>query len=690
MNIKDFFAAKENPPELYWSLVIEPGFVQAGIWYIKDQKTEVVDTSPVTTWSEDEDLTGAVDAALSSCVQKLPEDFEEPTKTVFGVSSSWVTGGEIKEEYLDKIKKICSELSLTPSGFVVLPEAISHYFKFLEGSPLNAIVVGLRNQELEISVFQTGNLIGTTQVARSVSIIDDCIEGLTRFEGATPLPSRIILYDGKGGELDEAKNTLSGGSWDESEKVKFLHAPKVEALESEKKVTAVSLAGATEIGGVSEMKMESDNEDKNLLPAPAVETAKDLGFVVTNDEVGKPPELSTKAAPVTLPVVLLSPPKDYLKIIRETFLGIYKSLSSKSTILLAVFGAILIGIFTFWWFYPKAVVTIYVSPKSFEEEFDMAFDSEEIVETSVSGEKTKNTSGVKLVGDRAKGSVQVRNGTALPINLAAGTVIFSSGNLEYTLDESASVSAAISPGTPGTANSPATAGSIGAEHNLAKDETFKVGNYPRAEVDAVATADFSGGSSREISAVSEDDADKLREELEAELLEKAKIELTTKTTGDNLFIGDLTSFDESDESFSHKVGDEADSVKLSLTMDAKGVVTDRKKLAEAVKEKIKDNIPTGFILRDTQISYEFEFKEEDSNGDSVFGVVAKVNFLPEVNQDEIIGKISGRLPNVVESYLASVPGFSRAEIRINPHFPGRFGTLPRVKKNITIEIASER
>lgn len=652
----DFLTKKETPSEAFWSLVLEPGFVQAGIWFVKDGLVEMIDTSPATPWSEDGDLNQAVDTSLSACVQKLSEDFEEPTKTVFGVSSSWVEGGAIRQEYLEKIKKICSELSLTPAGFVVLPEAISHYFKFQEGTPVNAIIVGLRGEELELSVFKTGNLIGTTQVARSLSVSDDVNEGLSRFEGIAPLPSRIIVYDGKEGELDEARNALSGENWGGSEKVKFLHTPKVEILEVDKKVMAVSLAGATEIAGVSQptLKIEKPQEVDNL------------GFVVEREQPDTP-----------------KPSFKFPKLPK------FPRLNVKLPVIFIFLGVAVLSVGAFWWFYPKATVAIYVSPKSFEEELEVAFGGQEAVSILVSGEKTKNTSGIKLVGEKAKGTVAIRNGTAGAINLNTGNVLLSAGDLEFTMDTSASISAALSPGSPGTTTAAVTAAAIGAQYNLAKDETFKVGNYPKAEVDAVATDNFSGGTSREISAVSEDDRDKLKEELEAELTENAKKELSSKASLDQIFIPELVSFEEKTVSFGHKVGDEADNLKLSLSMDARGIITDKKRLADSVREKIKDKVPQGFVLRDSQITYEFEFVEEDSNGNFVYKVIAKVNFLPEINQDEIIKKISGRIPEVVESYLMAIPGFTRAEIRLNPRFPGRFGTLPRVKKNITIEVASE-
>ena len=151
MNLKDFLSNREHPPELYWSLVIEEGWVQAGVWYIGETAAEVVSISPGAAWGTEDELTGAVDTALSSAIQKLPENYKEPNKTVFGVSASWVKGGEISEEYLSKIKTLCTELSLTPVGFVVLPEAIAHLCKSEEGSPLNAIVLGLGSGKIDIS-----------------------------------------------------------------------------------------------------------------------------------------------------------------------------------------------------------------------------------------------------------------------------------------------------------------------------------------------------------------------------------------------------------------------------------------------------------------------------------------------------------------------------------------------------------
>src|SRR3989304_8008751 len=230
---------------------MEPGWVQAGIWDINQNKAEVAATSPATAWETDEELIGACDTALSSAIQHLGEESPEPEDTVVGLNSTWVSEGNIKQEYLEKIRKICQKLALKPVGFVVLPEAISHPLKSEEGSPLSAIVLGVGKDTLEVSVFKLGNLGGVSQIARSVTIVDDVSEGLARFAGSEAFPSRFVLYNGKEGELEEVRQALINVAWEEAGKIKFLHTPKVEIIAPERKILAVCLAGASEIADVS-------------------------------------------------------------------------------------------------------------------------------------------------------------------------------------------------------------------------------------------------------------------------------------------------------------------------------------------------------------------------------------------------------------------------------------------------------
>lgn len=731
MNLKDFLTSRESPPELYWSLVIEKGWVQAGIWYINETSAEVLNISPGAAWEVEGELVGACDAALSSCVSKLPENYEEPSKTVFGVSSSWVKNGEIQDEYLAMIKTVCTDLSLTPVGFVVLPEAIAHLYKSEEGAPLSAIIIGLGPADLEISVFKLGNLIGTTSVARSVSITEDVTEGLSRFEGATPLPSRMVVFDGKGVELEEAKEELMKASWEGIDKMKFLHTPKAETLSSDRKVLATCLAGAAEIGNVTGVTSKEENveeetyppeeEIKNVTEPDEETTAEDLGFVIGEDVTTnqKPAEfVPISTPPVSPPVSPISPqptPKieSYLQKTKSLFHGFSSrfamhgpKISSQGNkkplyIILILMAAILIGGGLYWWFVPRAVVTIFVAPKSFQEQLSISFNTKgqfdqskailpaQTISSQASGDKTKATSGTKLVGDKSTGSVQIVNGNGKSINLAAGTILTSGSGLKFVTATEASVSGQLIPGSPGTATLAVTAGDIGAQYNLAKGEVFKVGVFEKSLVAATSQADFSGGSSQQIAAVSADDQKNLEADLKTELSSTVMADLNNKVTDSQLLVNDLSGLDVTNESFDHKVNDVADTLKLSLSVSATGVVADKEKLQHYAADTLKNKIPTGYAIRNSEIKFKFKFVEKQ--GDNlIYTVDISTNFLPMTDSDNIVSKIVGKSIPVATDYLTSIPGYIRAEIALKNSLPGPLKTLPHINKNISIQVAADQ
>ena len=723
MNLKDFLNNRDKPPELYWSLVIEKGWVQAGIWYIGKTDAEVLNISPGAAWGSEDELVGACDAALSSCVAKLPENYKEPNKTVFGVASSWVKNGEIQDEYLAMIKKVCTDLSLTPVGFVVLSEAIAHLYKSEEGSPLSAIIVGLGSENLEISIFKLGNLVGTTSVARSVSITEDVTEGLSRFEGASPLPSRMVVFNGRGGELEEAKEELMKASWEGSEKMKFLHTPKAEILASDRKVLATCLAGAAEIGNVSgisskEEKIEEEAyppeaEIKNVTEPEAEVNVEDLGFVVGEDVTKSQQPVPLPPSPVVSPQPATPKMGSYLQKTKSLFHGFSSKFLSRGPkissqgskkplyFILALVLFIILGGGAAYWFLPKAVVTIFVAPKSFQEQVSISFSTAGIFDESkaiipaqtitsqASGDKTKSTTGAKLVGDKAGGSVQVANGNGDPINLAAGTILTSLSGLKFVTNTDASISGQLLPGTPGIATLSVTAGDIGAQYNLAKGEVFKVGVFDKSQVAGTSQADFSGGSSQQIAAVSADDQKSLESDLKTELSGKVINDLQNKASDNQLFVNDLAALDITSENFDHKVGDVADTLKLSLMVNGIGILADKLKLQQYAADTLRDKIPAGYALRNSQINFKFTFIGKQGD-DLLYTADISANFLPMINSDDIISKILGKTVPVTVNYLSTVPGYTRAEVKLNPSLPGSLKTLPRVKKNITIEVAADQ
>ncbi len=734
---KDDSADKEN---YYWSLVIEDGWVSAGIWSIRDDQAKIIVSTSPFAWELDEELISASDSALSTAIQVVSGEIPEPSETVFGLPSSWISGSQIKEEFLEKIKDLCSELSLKPIGFVVLPEAIAHFIKIEEGSPLSAVTIGIYKEKIEVSVFKFGNLTGTTQVARSVSLVDDVVEGLSRFsEAKTGFPSRFVLYNAREKDLEEAQQILLKVNWEDNQELKFLHPPKIEIIDAKRKIYAVSLGGASEIAQVNsilveekevreplslnlEEQLEKESLEKENLPS------KDTGFVVEKDiaqmqeevpekglEEAQTEESHFKSLEFETPTSFTPQTSKALKIFNlgsylTKFFDFVKGIpklggSALRPIYLAAFiliAVFLLG-FLFWWFYPKAEITVYVSPKILEDEVSVKVDtnkekdffdvdnslvSGEIVETQVAGESSKETTGVKIVGEKSKGSVTLYR-VGSEITIPKGTLIHGPAGLDFVLDDEVTIASG-SAGTPGTANVSVTASDIGSQYNLASGSRFSVGNYSTSDIEAKNESPFSGGYSKELKAVSDEDQKELRENLEKELLEKAIQQLSQNLESDKIFIKDSTEQSISKEEFSSKVGDEAENLKLSLELSVKGIVINKVKFLEVVSQKLSEKVTENFFLDKKDMNFDFDLIGS-KDGVYDFTVSISANLLPFVNTKDLKERIKGNYIEVSKEILErEIPGFLRADYKIKPVFSGRLKTLPHVAENIEIELVAER
>lgn len=703
----------DKEQEYYWSIIIEPEWLHVGVWTIRDSAVQIVASAKPRKWTATEDLVTQADEALSEAVKDFPEDAPEPDKTVFGLPPAWVTEGQVKKDYLEYIRQLCSQLSLKPSGFVVLPEAVAHAMKIEDGAPLTGIIVGIHKSEIDVTLFKLGNLVGTVHVGRSVSIFDDVVEGLARFHSTEGLPSKFILYGGDVDELEEVSQQLIQSDWANLsvENVKVLHTPQVETVDSRKSVSAVSLAGASELENISSIMTEKDEP---------VEKPEDVGFVTGKDiaETAVPvaasvpnndnyednsEELDALPAKRTLPKLGLKFPsfksKPSLPVVKLPSIGLGGNKAARIAIPLVILLVVL-GIV--WWNVPKAEVTIYVAPQILEETTEVSFDTDrsepdwgsrilpaQVISTTVNGEKTRSATGSKTVGDRATGSVTLRNGTLEEISLSANTVLVGPNGLKFSIDEAVTVPERVSLTAPGEAAVEVTAEDFGSEYNLASGEEFTVGNFPKLEVDGIVEEALSGGSSRDITAVAADDLEVLEDELTAELVEDGASDLQSQVNSNQQFIADSVQLVSSETDFSHKVGDEASNITLSLESTVEGVVVSKEILNMLYAHILNDQVPVGFVLNENQIRMELENIEED---DGVWTAEMRIraNLLPNVDPDVITNRVRGKYPPDAQEILNSIPGYSRAEVRINPRFPSRLGIIPYNSNNISVEIVAER
>lgn len=727
---------KKDKTEHFWSIVLEKDWVQAGVWKTVDGKVVMVTVSPPTPWTSAEELVDAVDTALSAAVSELADGISEPEKTVFAVPSSWVVEGQIKGDHLTRVKEICTKLELKPVGFVVLAEAISHYIKSEEDAAVSAVLLGLGKEQIELSLLREGKVVGSTEVLRSVSLEEDVSEGLARIKDEEDLPSRIVLYDGKEGELEEAKQSLINAKWD-SGSIEFLHSPKVDFVDSKAKVFATALAGGTELVGATQVsevpKVEQEGHEVEPVSEKEIDQTSDplsleeTGFVINQDvDLVPEPEVTDSVNTFEKPVEEVEQPKVKAPLLgkvferfghlrRQTASVLSRGSAPKGPKKIVFLGsllaiAIFVAGFFAWWFLPQAQVTIFISPNQLEEKVGIFVDPDadsvdlstktlpgEVLTEEVEGNKTASTTGTKTVGDKAAGTVKLYR-VGAKVDLPSGTVLEANNGLEFVLDNAVSVASG-SASSPSSIETTVTAAAIGSDYNLASGESFAVSNYPTSELEAKNDNSFSGGSSREISAVSESDLETLLADLENELKEKAKEEFKKKVDAsldqDNkcsegcVFIEDSVVSEVTEKDYSAKVGDEADTLKLDLTVTVTGLIVDKKSLIEVANETFKEKIPTGYVLREDQIKMRFGYDSED-DGKHAINVTVSANLLPELKVDEIAKSIAGKMPERAREILSQIPGFERLEIVLKPRLPGKLGSLPRLSKNIDLQVAAEQ
>ena len=263
-----------------------------------------------------DDLVTAIDKAISRAEEILPPDIQTH-QTIFGVKDNWVDNEtkKIKKEYLEKLKKVCAALDLTPIGFMVTTEAITHLMQEEEGAPVSAVFAEVGKKYVNLNLLRGGKIVESVTSPHLESIpltVDKLLGHFT----VPVLPARIIIFQSKPNE--RTAHSFLTHQW--SKHLPFLHVPQVTVLPPSFDMRSVMAGAATQMGftvveskheelpkfSAAEIKeevkeeheMEQASFGENELPSeeapfePGVsdeeaiadaEAASDFGFVVDQD-----------------------------------------------------------------------------------------------------------------------------------------------------------------------------------------------------------------------------------------------------------------------------------------------------------------------------------------------------------------------------------------------------------------------
>lgn len=708
-----FFQRSKKPVEYFAALSINKDLVGAAVFTTDEDRVKVLGSSFEKYTGGWDALIEAADSAISRAAGEI--DLFNVKKIVFGFPPNYLDGERISKEILPHLKKLTSELELTPSGFVVIPEAINFYLEEKEGGPQTSILIGINKEEITVSHFRGGKLSEQTISKRSEYVTRDIEKALEEFKEVEIFPSKILLYDG--GDLEAVKDELLKYPWQTNSK--FLHFPKIVTLALDFCLMAVIEAAASELNkNITTLESEEKEiareklEEKQTYPTSQKVSPEELGFFRQKSDFGsfkdsellEIPPIAKKGFRLSLPKISLPwfKPKKRDLVSQEQ---VHPERSSKfKLILIGILIIIGLGGSYLYVSYSlaSATLTLIVDPKVFDQEKEFAVNPDiaqvnetigeipgKTLETQVSGSKTIPTTGKKIIGDPAKGVVTIYNKTGNTRTFDKGTKI-SGKNLVFTLDDKVNVPSASESGeglSYGKANISVTAAKIGPEGNLASQTEFTVADFSNSSYAGRNNQAFSGGTSREISAVSAKDQDNVTGELTKELKNQAIKDLAGKlVSGEKLLEESLTG-EIQNRKFSQEVDQESKELTLNLTMKYQALIYKDNDLAQLIEKMVKSNIPEGYQYIPEQTIFQIsQILSHEGDKMTRFKATFTTKLFPKIDTEKVKKDILGLPVEKLESFIKTVQYVAGYEIKFQTPFSLFQDHLPKLSKNIKIEI----
>lgn len=385
-------------------------------------------------------------------------------------------------------------------------------------------------------------------------------------------------------------------------------------------------------------------------------------------------------------------------------------------VLLLVLGGVF---FFFFWVLPKASVDIVVSSEALVKSITIKMSSgAPSVDTKsrllpgktttgqASGSDTIDATGSKTVGEKATGEVTIFNKTDSDKKFTKGTtisLITSKEALKFTLDADVTVpkqttttdtqNPPVTTRDPGKKTVKVTAFDFGTKYNLAEDKDFKIGTSDVDDYIANNEDDFTGGSSKTVKAISQEDKDKLSTQLFDKLKSEALASIKQKLSSDQKLLESTVKYQKSSEAFDKNVGDTADKLTLTQQVSGSGLYYQQSDLQKLLDELLTESIPGGF-----------ELSKKDSNTevgvlDTITGTTAPTDInlevkiralvVPKLDSEKIKRDLKGKKIDEAKNYLSEIKNIKSYTINIWPRITTLIGRLPGNESKIEVNVKKE-
>lgn len=325
------------------------------------------------------------------------------------------------------------------------------------------------------------------------------------------------------------------------------------------------------------------------------------------------------------------------------------------------------------------------------------------VETTMQSNGEADTTGEKLIGEKAKGDVVIYNKSSDEITLKKGTELLyeeSDKSYKFVLDGEVEIPASHqqssdpgSPIIPGEKATQVTAQDIGSGYNIDKDKSLEISKYKKSVLEAKSKDDFEGGKADKVKIVNETDRTNLSKKLLEQNTSGIEIALKSKLTSPNKLIPGAHTISVTKESFSHKVGDEAEKITLEQVVTISGLSYSDTDLNTLINKVIDKMAPEGYSLSKKDWSVKVEPLGNStssvlSSTEADMQITIKTSVIPNVDKEEIRKSISGKSLKEAEKILGSIKNVREYSLKVSPAIP-LFKKVPKDLNRIELVIENE-
>lgn len=597
----------------------------------QSQTLSILDSEKFTLTNGLQHLTDDVDDALYKLEVRTKKTFDDIIFFVYSHAIETRTH-ELKKPLLAAIKALVKSMELKPLGFIEAHEAYQKFLFEQKHQSYSALVIESDAPSLSVFVYEGGRLVEQSAVERKHSFLADLADVLRSLREERELPQHMFLLPS---HRPEDSVDLIECAWDSQ---LFSQEPIVKIVQEDELVHCLIQVFAGQITApvqspeapphgdeVAEFEDESVAYESQLPEdvRSVEETTERMGFTIGG---GSGLDTEERTEPMIRPTGT-----QYAFIVRQRFqelkasaLGFLRRIPVPGSRRVALNISVIAGVVLIvsaicimeGWFHKATVVLTLPSEKlTLTQSFTNT--AIPITATSVSNtfEVETAATGVRDVGDPAKGSVTIYNSSLTQQKtFSKGTILTSSNNLSFTLDTEVKVASAsgdASAITSGSAKVGVTAMAIGPDSNLSSGSRFTVADESSSIVIAKNESSFSGGTKRQVQVVSDKDVDKA-EKLVTEEANKAVLKNAQQKSSGGIVLGSLTSHDVVTKTLSNKAGEGATSLTMKATVESKYYTVKDSDVKKALLAIFTTKKKKDLTIAEKQISYRIiQAKQKD-------------------------------------------------------------------------------